>query len=201
LGRLLAEVGAEEEGRRRLENALSLDPDSTLPMGDLVRLHVLMGRWDEAEPLFERLRGLDAFIYWTLRGRLVLWPRDSALAEAHLSQVPEEPEMRYPLALRHIARTRTMPPDAPELERAERTGGIRRQTLFFQLSAELTAYTGRHEDAVAAVTSAVELGLIDRLWLERCPLLDGVRADRRYPALHEDVRRRTDAILEAYRSG
>jgi serine/threonine-protein kinase len=161
-------------------------------------VYALMGRWDDAERMLGRLATKDKFAYWTLRGRTSMWRRDAKAVEEALVSMPEIPELRYPLLLRRIAQTKTLPTEVFELEREERTGGARRHTFVSQLSAELTSFVGRHDDAMASVARAVDLGLIDLLWLERCPLLDTLRASPRYPRFHEDVKRRADLIVNAY---
>jgi serine/threonine-protein kinase len=62
------------------------------------------------------------------------------------------------------------------------------------------AFVGQDDASLDAAQRAAELGLTDLLWLDRCPLLDTIRAKARYPRIHAEVARRTEAILEAYRS-
>ena len=62
------------------------------------------------------------------------------------------------------------------------------------------SYIGKEGPALDALQRAADLGLSDRFWLDRCPLLDGLRSHPRFPVLHAEVARRTDAILDAYRS-
>ena len=44
---------------------------------------------------------------------------------------------------------------------------------------------------------AERCGLFDLLWMERCPLLDSVRADPQFPALLDRVARRAEAMADA----
>ena len=67
------------------------------------------------------------------------------------------------------------------------------------VAAEIHGFLGDPERTLSAVESAARQGLIDRLWLERCPLLDEVRDDPRFQAAHAEVQARTDEILAAYR--
>jgi serine/threonine-protein kinase len=201
LGRLLCEAGAVEEGIRRLESACALDPDAPIALTDLARVHALLGRWDEAAQIFRQLVDKSTFSYWTLFARTQMWKKDAAALDAALAAMPELPDLKYPRLLREIARTKVLPPEAFALEKEERTGGVRRHTFVLQLDAELLGFIGKHDEALDHVARAVKVGLIDVLWLERCPLLSEVRAMPGYGALHEEVKRRTDAIVEAYRSG
>jgi serine/threonine-protein kinase len=201
LGRVLCEVGAFDEGLRRLEAAHALDADAPLAPTDLTRVYALLRRWDDAERMFAHLEKKDPFAYWTMRARTSIWRRDERAIEEALASIPNIPGLRYPLLMRLVVKTKTLPDEMFALEREEKTGGARRHTFVSQLTAELLSYVGRDDEAVAAVSRAVDLGLIDLLWLERCPLLDHVRASPRYPRLHEDVKRRADVIVAAYLEG
>ena len=63
--------------------------------------------------------------------------------------------------------------------------------------AEASAGFGDLDTAATMLAFAVEHGLIDRHWLERCPSLARLRGDPRYPPLHRVVVERADAILDA----
>jgi serine/threonine-protein kinase len=79
-------------------------------------------------------------------------------------------------------------------------GAVRRHAFVLQLRAEVLCFFGHHAAAIEAVRRCAEVGLVDRFWLERCPLLDEVRKSESFPAILGAVARRTDAILDAYRS-
>ena len=65
------------------------------------------------------------------------------------------------------------------------------------LSRPVSAASGDLDTAFAMLALAVQHGLFDRHWLERCPLLVGLRADPRYPPLHAKVAGRAHAVLDA----
>jgi hypothetical protein len=46
--------------------------------------------------------------------------------------------------------------------------------------------------------ASAELGLVDIIWLERCPLLAPLRALPEYPAVHEIVARNALAVRRAF---
>ena len=164
-----------------------------------------------------------ALLYEMLTGARA-WPGDAPLgvATARLLAPPPDPRVRRPglpaawaeLVLRCMARApHARPTSMAEVAAAlsvstgssighdgGSTGGVRRHMLVFQFTAEALGYIGDPDGAVAAVERAAEMGLIDRLWLERCPLLDDIRGGPRYAAAHAKVKARTDAILDAYRS-
>jgi eukaryotic-like serine/threonine-protein kinase len=70
-----------------------------------------------------------------------------------------------------------------------------------QLLAELRAAEGAHADVVLMhVRAAVDDGLMDIVWLERCPLLEHVRRAPGWASLHTRVAERAETVLEAIRS-
>jgi serine/threonine-protein kinase len=202
MGRVLCEAAAVDEGLRRLATARSLDPDAPLAMPEMIRSYALLGRWEEADALLETMARDGGPTYWTLRARAALWRRDQALFETYLGNLPRDDQgpARIAHLVTELVRTGQMPPGLLEMEKVERTGGVRRQTFVLQLSTEVLGYLGKIDPAVRALQRAAALGLCDRLWLERCPVLEGVRADHRYDAVHAEVAQRADAILEAYRA-
>jgi serine/threonine-protein kinase len=201
LGRLLTEAGAYEDGIRRFETAISLDPDVALMLPELARAYALLGKWERVDDIAERLqKGAPA--YWTLRARMALWRRERDVAESYLAQLPDdETTMRLPRLFLEVVRTGRVPAALLDVEKLELSaGGARRQAFMFQLRAEVCAFVEDQDEVVTSIRGAIDHGLIDRFWLERCPLLEGARRDPRYPALHAVVQARTDAIIDAYRS-
>ncbi len=205
LGRLLLESGAPEEGLRRLEAALALDADVPLARPELARGYALMGDWARAEAECEKLlEKVNPISHWTVRGRLALWRRDHATTERFIAQLDglEGAAFQLPNMIVDVLREHRLPESALALEAQERTspGGVRRRVFMHQLRAELSGYLGDLPDALDAMERSASAGLVDLLWLERCPLFDALRADPRYVAIHGQVKRRADEILAAYRS-
>ncbi|MFT3769458.1 MAG: protein kinase [Minicystis sp.] len=205
LGRLLVEAGAVDDGLRRLEAAISLDPDAPNVRGEIGRVHALFGRWDAAEAELDKLMGRDdKFAVWTSRARLALWRRQQDVAEAYLREMGDNINgMLIPQMILELAKGRRMPPQiADELDSigTGRTGGLRRRAFFLQMRAEIFGFLGDVDRTLQSIELALAVGLIDRLWVERCPLFDGIRGDMRYAPLHAELVRRTDAIVAAYRA-
>ncbi|APR87287.1 Putative serine/threonine-protein kinase pknL [Minicystis rosea] len=205
LGRLLVEAGAPEDGLRRLEAAIRLDPDAPNVGAEIGRLHALFGRWDESEAEMMKLMARDdKFAFWTLRARMALWRRQHELAEAYLLELGDsEKSLLIPQMILELARARKLPggmmPDI-EIFTALKSGGLRRRALSYQLRAEIFGFLNDGDRAIEAIAGALENGLIDREWLERCPILDVARAHPGYAPLHAALVRRTDEILAAYRA-
>ncbi len=197
LGRLLTEAGAVDEGLRSLDAALGLDADTPLVLPELGRTYALLGLWDKAELIFDRLRKDAGLGYWTLRGRMAMWRRQGELAEDYFAQIPDgDGTLRVARLLMDIVRAGRIPPDALDVE-GER--GARRAAFMCQLRAEVSGYIGDRDQTFVSLQRAVDVGLIDRIWLERCPLLDEARGDPRFAAIHAEVVARTQTILDAYR--
>lgn len=77
-------------------------------------------------------------------------------------------------------------------------GGLRRRVFFYQIEAELAAATGNVEWALDALRRSVDAGLIDALWIERCPLFAGLRTDPRMVTLVSETSTRARGILSAF---
>jgi serine/threonine-protein kinase len=78
-------------------------------------------------------------------------------------------------------------------ERARKAGG-RLRGLFLQRNAEVFAYFGEVGHTLECVDAALDAGLIDLLWLDRCPLFDNVRLDARWPTLRARLVERVTPI-------
>jgi len=73
----------------------------------------------------------------------------------------------------------------------------RRRAFVGQLIAEAAAYWDDVPTALERIDVAIGEGLFDLHWLDRCPLLDNVRADPAFPRLRARIKFRADAILDA----
>jgi serine/threonine-protein kinase len=77
------------------------------------------------------------------------------------------------------------------------TPSRRRKTFNCQLSAEAAVFAGDIDVAVTLISHATDYGLYDYDWLQRCKLLEPLRADPRFAALRAPIKQRADAILDA----
>ena len=66
-----------------------------------------------------------------------------------------------------------------------------------QIKAELCAFVEDEASMLDAIESADDLGLIDRVWLERCPLLDAYRGSARFQKVHASIAARAKEVLDA----
>src|SRR5262249_893830 len=73
----------------------------------------------------------------------------------------------------------------------------RRRSFMGQLATEAAAYSGDLPVAFELVELAIAEGLFDLHWLDRCPLLGGMRADPKFASVRVRIKTRADAILDA----
>jgi eukaryotic-like serine/threonine-protein kinase len=71
--------------------------------------------------------------------------------------------------------------------------------LYFQLAAEILAYVFEVDGALTAVKGAVDAGLLDLGWMDRCPVLDVARKDPRFASLRSEVEARAARARSALR--
>lgn len=204
LGRVLVEAGAIDEGSRRLRAALDLDPEAPLALGALMRVHAFAGEWDRALELAERSRATDGDIgYLMNRARLAAWRRDpAAVAGLVGAAAPLGLHGRLPEAMIALVARGGGPADVPDLPALVPypSASLRAQAFFWQVQAEACAFAGDGARTLHALEQASACELVDRTWIERCPLFDGLRGEPRFVAVAASVARRTAAVLSAYRA-
>jgi serine/threonine-protein kinase len=186
-GRLLIELDRIDEGIAELERALTLEPGITNCEVELARANALRGDWDRAWALI----GGDSFAHVTARARLLLW---SDRLEETLALVDRE-EKRYPMVARFRILTIDGPAPGPTTQVGPRRA--RRDLFFMQLNTEIAAARHDHELAMTAFGRAVDAGLFDLSWTDRCPILGALRQDPRFMALRQRVVARANAISSA----
>jgi TolB-like protein/Flp pilus assembly protein TadD/predicted Ser/Thr protein kinase len=206
LGRILSEVGNVEEGVRRLELARTLDPSLSLARRDLARTRALLGDWAGCEALINESTGSENEIgTWSERTRMTIWRGDRELAKKYLRELTLPPEQS---GFIRMALSVAANPEDPSLFAgsiitniaAPTKGTVRRQSFFLQLEAEIMAYRRDWQKALEALARSVDAGLIDLLWLKRCPVFDGMRAYIPFIAQVARVEERASAIISAYTS-
>ncbi len=74
------------------------------------------------------------------------------------------------------------------------------QVISLQLMAEIAILLGRHELAIRALGKAADMGLIDVVWLDGCPLFAPFTGDLRWRAIRDEVALRASRVLAAFRS-
>jgi TolB-like protein/predicted Ser/Thr protein kinase len=204
-GRILIEVGRPEEGIAFLERALVLEPSIFRARMDIARVSALMGDWSKADDLYAAPEEdeAEANAYWFPRARLALWRGEGEWAEwAKVAMASLQFSLRAVAeGVCDLILTRTIPGSLGSLldTLGKIRGRVRRRPIFFrQLRAEAFAFVGDDDTALLALDEAATLGLIDLVWLDRCPLFDALRADERFVATRDRVAERAARVLDAF---
>jgi serine/threonine-protein kinase len=206
LGRILLESGAPEAGLHHLEVAVAIDPGLSLARRDLLRAYALLGDWAKAKRAMdvstEDINDSGRLIYMS---RMLLWHRDRESAERLLKELPST-DGRFGVAYRllHVitGELKELPwtdPEGSSIFTAPRAPG-RRTSFFAQITAEVLAFLGDGNGAFEAMGRAIDAGLIDLTWMDRCPLFDFMKTDLRFVVMRARVEERTRPITEAYRA-
>jgi serine/threonine-protein kinase len=199
----LVEVGRPEEGISFLKRALSLEPRIARARGDIARVAALLGDWSEVAPLYtEAPSEMEQSGVWFLRARIAMWRSDETWARRAAGEVPATLPLRAAVeGLCTVVTSRAVPPSLAALADSlgKVTGRVRRRPIYFrQVKAEVLAYVGDDAGAIATIEDATALGLIDVVWLDRCPLFQTIRAAPGFVEARAKVAERAARVLEAF---
>jgi serine/threonine-protein kinase len=200
LGRILIETGPVQSGLRHLEHALELEPNLTRTLVDRARAEALLGNWDTMERLLDAAEASrkTPTPMWVLRARMSMWQRNPQRA-AELLAHPEVVKNQNDLISRFLqiaAGVRKIDPEQllDGVVFGVQTSSPRGRLFFHQLATEIHAFQGEADSAVRSLARAVDLGLCDLVWYDRCPLLEGLRRDMRFKALRKVLASRAARI-------
>jgi tetratricopeptide (TPR) repeat protein len=201
LGRMLLEAGFLDDGMRRLDDAIAISPDLVNTRWEIARAHALEENWvahdalvdelvREAHNPFYRMR----FAWWRGDHELVRYIRDAYGGGASAGFEPELIERLYAVVLDGAW------PEHREaiLGRARATTPSRRRSAFIaQLAADAAGHAGDLPACVEMIELAVDCGLYDLHWFDRCPTLRAARGDARAHEARARVQQRADRIFDA----
>jgi serine/threonine-protein kinase len=201
LGRMLLEAGYVEEALPRLEAAIAITPSRRHVRWEIARACVLAQDWAGYERIANEMntRELDRPF---VRMRMAGWRRDADAVRQIFHDRPELGQVFVPGMMQLVSEAIA---DGRWLEHKERVVALtrmpmhnhRRAALVAQLVAEVAGGSGDAETAAEIIERHLSIGLFDLHWLDRCPLLDGVRALPRFPELRAPIKKRAEAILDA----
>ncbi|HEY1691299.1 MAG TPA: serine/threonine-protein kinase [Polyangiaceae bacterium] len=201
-GRMLLEVGAPERAVAVLAAVAALDPSVDVAGTDLLRGRELLGDTSAFEgALAHDPEGEAASLHFFQLARLAIWRRDPVAARAVRARMGDRTfALRNEvLGLLEMAETGKAPPGVHQALAfwGQAVGRARRRPIFFrQLAAEVHAFLGQDADAVAAVTAADAIGLIDVTWADRCALFAGMRAAGPFAAVRDRIASRAKEALD-----
>jgi TolB-like protein/predicted Ser/Thr protein kinase len=205
VGRLLIEVGRAERGIATLTRALAIDNTLSQARQAIARAHALLGDYDsvlEALGPFPTTAG-DVAPHVLLRARIAMWTSDreaaQRLSDALARSNVEESDKFRMHALLSIAITAQLSEavnrDLEAFLGFDRRFQPRRMSFHAQLRTEMKLGGGRIEEALADLRVADNNGLLDRLWLERCPLFELVCERPEYLAIKRSTAERAERVL------
>jgi len=201
LGKLLVETGYVEEGLRRLDLALRLDPNLLLTLFELARTHALLGDRAAALTALETAaqRGGE-FASVFPRLRLVIWWKDRELAAKTAALLENNKsgaswDRALPM-VRALANGEYWPGAAPVFEKLtnDARGAPKHRAFMFELAAEYHGAFEHREACLDAVERGAELPMLDVFWLDKCPSLACVRDDPRFQKARATVAARAAAV-------
>ena len=205
LGRILVETGPVQSGMRHLEHALELEPNLTRTLVDRARVEALLGHWDSMERLLDRAESSHQTPtpMWVLRARMAMWQGDSERAATLLAH-PDVANGKNDLILRFLqiaAGVRKIDPAQlwEGVVFGVQTSSPRGRLFFHQLSTEIHAFQEENDLAMRSLARAVDVGLCDLTWYDRCPLLNVLRRDLRFKALRKVIAGRAAQVKAALR--
>ncbi|MFN0246197.1 MAG: protein kinase domain-containing protein [Kofleriaceae bacterium] len=211
-GRLLVEADNVSRGRHHFETALGLDPGRQQVIEtDLARLDGLLGNWVAADRTIERLiNDSDPPIVQlgsVFQMRLALWRRDHAKVSEAMRRLASRfntgasSQVLLYLKWRDegvfdaegwktyiatvVAESKT---DIPS----------RQHLIILQRLCELAAVMRRHDELYEVLALAADLGLVDVVWMDNCPLFADLRFEPRFLALRNQVGDRANQFLRAF---
>ena len=199
LGRLRLEVGPLDEGIAATERALRLDPLLVTSRLELARGLGLRGDFESALNLVATAPDGDRAARGPFVARLLSWSREPARWAAHLP--PTMPliasgglieavvDMLLAGRIDHSVHDRFLAlatPDRP----------VRFRVLMLQLAAEFSAYAGDPRAALERIREAIDLGLIDLMWLDHCPHFTALKEHERFAGLRARLEARATAIRD-----
>jgi serine/threonine-protein kinase len=204
-GRILLEVGLLAEGIAHLERAHWLDPSVKATLIDLLRGHQLVGADSRVARILRAIQADASPHMLTTLGfvRAMLWKGERLQGKA------PRPQEGHPVAFESLdTMLRVLAAGAFSAEDAARNDamivatppGSRSRRLFVQLKIEQLAFAGEIDAAEEALPDAVEAGLLDVAWMDRCPLLARLRERPAFGAMRERVALRASPVVAAWRS-
>jgi serine/threonine-protein kinase len=203
LGRLLLEAGDVERATDLLGEARTLDPSNDDPRWDLARGYALAGRFADADRTLEAPGSGDAGAVmraWT-RARVASWQGKERRALVLDDPYPADGMVSRVIGAYHrLFREGALTArDAAFFDEVARRSSRRIRILSHQQLAEFGVIEGRSTDRVLAhVAAAVDEGLGDLAWMERCPLLADARRAEGWRALWARVEERAAPVRVAF---
>ncbi|MBL0214499.1 MAG: protein kinase [Myxococcales bacterium] len=209
-GRTLIELELTSEARFHFDSAALLDPArAAVVVVELARIDALEGNWDAA---FARIAPLSnhpdlptAQFVAMYETRLHGWRRDlTSMKASSLHFALRTNENSTEAVTFVVSSLRSGNIDRAHWERlmnlyADPTRPRRASILGLQIVAETSSLHHEPDLALASLAAAADAGLSDVVWIDRCPLLDGLDPVRFTP-IRAQVAARAARVLARFRT-
>jgi serine/threonine-protein kinase len=197
LGGMLLDANQVDDSIAHLEAAVSIDPNN-VQITDLARAYCYAGRFDEGIGMLKR-QPINAFVEYLL-GRLENWrgQRYQFRVVSAPGLIPMQRKLQA-LGARSYSTGIVTDEDVVEYNAIVAQVPLRWRAAQSQYIAELYASVGRQESALDMVRISVDAGMHDICWLERCPLLEPLRAMPAFEPLAIVARERAKTVVAAIR--
>jgi serine/threonine-protein kinase len=203
LGTLQCEAGRADEGLPRLRLAYELDPSHVVSLFELARCSALRGKMDDYGWAMERLRAATQhrFGAMSLRARVAAWRRDQEELRRCQESLRDEQGLSVSTTRDYVA-VALGEVDAlvlaPSFEKMlSQASSPRFVSMLCQISTEMLCISGHAEQALGYFQRAADTALIDLEWIDRCPVLEPLRALPGFAEGRRKVRARIEAIWNA----
>jgi eukaryotic-like serine/threonine-protein kinase len=202
-GQMLAEVGKLDAALAVIRTASSLEPHNTRLLVDMARVKALGGDWSGYDAMIAAAPTDPSSLngYFWGAARLMLWRKDQ-LRASELLQATEGLTFDLRDRVRQIANLVLVGSAYQEqvMEELKRwtvvNSRARRRPIFFhQVAAEAQAFVGNADGVLEMVESADSLGLLDKAWMDACPLLEPYRRESRFRAASARVSERAAEVV------
>ncbi|MBX3224444.1 MAG: protein kinase [Labilithrix sp.] len=207
LGRVTAEVGRIDDAFALFRKVTAIDPEIVQARHQIARIRSMLG---DSAGMKETLGEIpshpgDVGAWFMIQTRDLMWRRDIQGAKQlleHLATVTLPPTARF--AVEHMLKVplgddtrvrepafldRVLPVDASRPPR--------RASFNAQMRTEMFAFFQMDAETFAALRAGDANGLMDIVWLDRCPLLDQLRGEPEFATIHSRVAFRAERVAAA----
>jgi serine/threonine-protein kinase len=207
LGRVMGEVGRIDEAFALLQKANAIEPEIVQARHQIARIRSMLG---DSAGMLEALGPVpphpgDIPSWFVIQARDLIWRRDVAVAprlKEKLKTVALPPTAQF--AIDHMLMV-PLGNTAPLFDRAfldrvlpiDASRSARRATFNAQMRAEMFAFAGAKDAFFEALRATDGNGLIDIVWLKRCPLFDPFRTLPEFTTVLERVASRAQRVASA----
>ncbi|MBX3215049.1 MAG: protein kinase [Labilithrix sp.] len=204
LGRVMAEVGRVDDGFALLRKVTAIDPDIVQARQQIARVQSILGNTAGMREALGELPSHpgDIAAWFIIHTRNAIWRRDVAEAQrltALLTTVTLPETARF--AIEHMLKVplgdSTLVRDRAFLDRVlpfDASRPPRRASFNAQLRAEMHAFFRMDAETLDALRAGDANGLVDVVWLDRCPLFDPLRSEPEFTTLQNRIALRAQRV-------